>query len=182
MNEKDEKRELARLNDLVAQIGELQLEIQRNALEYEDAVRPIKQQFEESVDRLTAERDDLMTEATSVMLTLIGSESLKGKSVTLRSGKVAVRDSTSITILDSSQMLRRARRLRIVRAIYDPREPQLNKSKLKALLKRRPNLAALLSSVVREDTKSRLTVTPATVQTEVSRDLSPLQAQVVRGE
>lgn len=181
MSEDEKKENLARLDRLVASMGKIQLEIQRKTLEYEEFTKPHKQAFEDSVDALTARREELMSQVIAVMGVLKASEALSGNSVKLRSGDVSIREASSLVITDELAFMRQARRLRIVRLVSkEPAKRRPDKTLLKRLLSQRPELMGRLADVLRRDVTRRLTVQPTVVQAEVARDLSPLQAEVFR--
>lgn len=179
MSEDEARTGLSRLDVLVRMVGEIQQEIQGKTLEFEEATRPLKQEFETSVDELAVDRDKLMAEISSLTTSLIAGGAIKGSSTALRSGTVAIRKSTSVVVDSEDELMRMARRIGIVKQVSEPKPRRVNKSMLSNLLKSRPDLAKILGVVVRKDTKHRLTVTPKIAQAEVSRELSPLQVRVI---
>lgn len=175
----DGERDIVRANELVASIGDTAGTIQDNVRTFEKAIKPLKDKLDEDNAPLQWQRDDAMKELAVVMQRLIAHKVIKGKSVQLQSGGVAVRASTTLEVKDESLLRKKLRSLRVLLQAYVPNEPRfkLDKKKLGKFLKTRRGreLMPKLDGIVEFQDHERLTVTVPRVAEEIRLDLNPLR-------
>lgn len=167
---------LARADEILGTLGEAQRAIAGQKARYDAHFAKLREQQAAESAPWAEKRDGAMDELAKIAVHLEAIGALKGRSVHLRNGKLAIRDSKpTLVITDEKTLMRRLRQLRLLKLTTNIPARVIVKDKVKKLPS---GLLAKLRPFAYLEVKTRVTATPAQTQAEISRDLNPLQRSI----
>lgn len=170
-----------RINAALGEMGAKDREIDALRIAHDKVIFTLTEERDKLIKPHQDERDRQMDRVVDDFTALQERGALKGKTLTVPNGKVAIRDGAEAMVVSDRKgaiaWLRRNRRLRQVTKIKVTRE--LVKDQVRALP---TGVLEKLRPYLHFETKTRITATPNASQVEVTRDVNPHMREVGTSE